>query len=168
MNNKVESQPSSFRDEVGSRLREIENEFKNREEAAKAAGVSKSAFQAWVLGKADPSFEGLSRLAKATGYLLDWIATGEGPKSLGEVHADHALHEANAPHQAKAAGGLDDFLLVDTVVEVEDLLDLEGLTGLDSLKKAQLILLVYKRRLESRESGERFTSADIVRLVRGK
>lgn len=102
------------------------------------------------------------------GVTLDWIATGEGPKSLGEVHAAHALHEANAPVQAQADGGIDDFLLVDTVVEVEDLLDLEGLSGMESLKKAQLFLTVYKRRLESRQSGERFTSADIVRLVRGK
>jgi transcriptional regulator with XRE-family HTH domain len=69
---------SDFESEVGSRLREVEKKFKNREEAAQAAGVAKSTFQRWVEGKADPSFKGLTLLARATGVSLDWLATGEG------------------------------------------------------------------------------------------
>lgn len=52
-----------------------------QEAAAAVAEVSTSTFSSWVNGKADPSFEGLWRLAKAAGVSLDWLATGEGPKA---------------------------------------------------------------------------------------
>lgn len=76
---------SEFRSKLGSRLRFIEKEFKNREEAADAAGVAKSSFQRWVEARSDPSFEGLSRLCAATGFSLDWLATGEGPMRIDEA-----------------------------------------------------------------------------------
>lgn len=69
----------SFRDELKTRLRQVERRFKNRAEAANAAGVAKSSFQRWVEGKSDPSFEGLSRLAEAAGISLDWLAYGRPP-----------------------------------------------------------------------------------------
>ncbi len=75
----------TFSRELGTRLREIENRFKNREEAAAACGVAKSTFQRWVEGKSDPSFEGLSRLADATGISLDWLAKGVGESGLSEA-----------------------------------------------------------------------------------
>ena len=68
----------SFRDELGTRLRELEKGFANREEAAKAAGVAKSTLQRWIEGKSDPSFEGLVRLAGAAGVSVEWLATGQG------------------------------------------------------------------------------------------
>ena len=39
--------------------------------------MAKSTFQNWVEGKSDPSFEGLSKFAAASGVSLDWLATGE-------------------------------------------------------------------------------------------
>lgn len=89
----------SFRDEVGKRLREVEKRFRNRDEAAKAAGVAKSTFQRWVEGKADPSFEGLAKLALATDISLDWLASGRGAST----------DERAAP--AEAAVPLDEDLL---------------------------------------------------------
>ncbi|WP_316978006.1 LexA family transcriptional regulator [Shumkonia mesophila] len=74
----VGSRVPSFRSEVGSRLREVEKSFKNRATVAAVCGVSKSTFQNWVEGRADPSFEGLSRLSAETGISLDWLATGRG------------------------------------------------------------------------------------------
>lgn len=71
------SRVPSFRKEVGTRIREVENGFANREEAAKAAGVAKSTLQRWIEGKSDPSFEGMVRLAEASGVDLDWLATGK-------------------------------------------------------------------------------------------
>jgi phage repressor protein C with HTH and peptisase S24 domain len=72
----------SFREELGTRLRELESGFVNREEAAKAAGVAKSTLQRWIEGKSDPSFEGLVRLASAAGVSIEWLATGGGRKKL--------------------------------------------------------------------------------------
>lgn len=70
----------SFRSEVGTRLREVENRFKNRAEAAAAAGVAKSTLQNWIEGKADPSFEGLVKLAEASGVSIEWLAKGGGAR----------------------------------------------------------------------------------------
>lgn len=81
----------SFEAEVGSRLRLVESEFRNREEAAKTAGVAKSTFQRWVEGKADPSFRGLARLAAATGVSLNWLATGEGPMRFDQAAAGTSM-----------------------------------------------------------------------------
>ncbi|QPC44597.1 helix-turn-helix domain-containing protein [Kaustia mangrovi] len=76
----------SFRTEVGNRLRELEKRFKNRAEAASAAGVAKSTLQSWIEGKADPSFEGLSRLAAKTGTSLDWLAG----RNLGDIGGEES------------------------------------------------------------------------------
>ena len=65
--------------DIGTRLRAIESVFPNRARAAAAAGVAKSTFQSWVTGERDPSFIALARLCAATGFSLDWLATGEGP-----------------------------------------------------------------------------------------
>jgi transcriptional regulator with XRE-family HTH domain len=86
MNNKTADQLAgstapSFRAQVGSRLRALEKKFANRAAAAKAAGVAKSTLQSWVEGKADPSFEGLTRLAAAAGVSIEWLATGNMPGS---------------------------------------------------------------------------------------
>lgn len=70
------STAQSFRSQVGNRLRALEKKFSNRAAAAKAAGVAKSTLQSWVEGKADPSFEGLTRLAAAAGVSMEWLANG--------------------------------------------------------------------------------------------
>lgn len=68
----------SFKEQVGTRLREVEKKFPNRETASKIAGVAKSTLQNWIEGNSDPSFEGLSRLADAANVSLDWLAYGQG------------------------------------------------------------------------------------------
>ncbi|MCR9218969.1 MAG: helix-turn-helix domain containing protein [Alphaproteobacteria bacterium] len=86
------SEVPTFRQEVGTRLREIENRFKNRESAAKCAGVAKSTLQSWIEGRADPSFEAVSRLSRETGVSIDWIAFGaEEPTSAGAAPDDETL-----------------------------------------------------------------------------
>lgn len=79
----VGSTVPAFRSELGSRLRELEKGFTNRETAAKAAGAAKSTFQSWIEGKADPSFEGLASFARQTGVSLDWLAGMSADASRG-------------------------------------------------------------------------------------
>lgn len=49
-------------------------------EAARIAGKSTDQLSGYVKGKNEPAFTPLANLAAATGYSLDWLATGEGPK----------------------------------------------------------------------------------------
>ena len=86
---------NSFRRELSTRIREVEKRFKNRSEAAKAAGVAKSSFQRWVEGRADPSFEGLSKLANEAGVSLDWLAHGKATGAAPINGADRNDTEAS-------------------------------------------------------------------------
>lgn len=71
---------------IGDRLREVERtHFRNRSEAAQAAGVAKSTFQNWIEGKSDPSFSGLARLAEQAEISLDWLAYGRSQPSFEDL-----------------------------------------------------------------------------------
>ncbi len=72
-----------FRVYLARRLRVLEQQFKNRAEAAKAAGVVTKTYQTWVSGRSIPSIKAMANLAKATGVSLDWIAYGEGQGPSG-------------------------------------------------------------------------------------
>ncbi|MBP5857253.1 helix-turn-helix transcriptional regulator [Marivibrio halodurans] len=75
-----------FREDLGKRIRLVEQKFKNREEAARVAGVAKSTLANWIAGLADPSFASLARLAKATDTSLDWLASGISQTPLVSAH----------------------------------------------------------------------------------
>lgn len=132
----------AFRRDVGIRLRRIEEHFRNREEAAKAAGVSKATLQRWVHGTADPSFEGLARLAAETGYSLDWLATGEGPERRGGAQL--------AP--ATSAPARDVVLLTVVLKEIEDWLD-RSRRRLPARRKAEVVWFVYDQLQKDRSTG---------------
>lgn len=133
---------SDFEQEVGTRLREVEKLFRNREEAARAAGVAKSTFQRWVEGKADPSFHGLARLAAKTGVSLDWLATGWEPDP-----------ETGSPVPADCGAGrvesVDEALLGNVVEGLERFLDDEDLR-LRPDRRARLIVLLYRHMARAR------------------
>ncbi|MGE0256967.1 MAG: S24 family peptidase [Alphaproteobacteria bacterium] len=88
----------SFRAELGLRLREVENRFRNRADAAAAAGVAKSSLQRWIEGKSDASFEGLARLAEASGVSLDWLARGRGDIDAGGSTPSSAVADRKVPY----------------------------------------------------------------------
>ncbi len=67
----------TYKGVLGQRLKIVAKRFNNREEAAKAAGVSKPAFEKWVYGASAPSFESIVRLSVESGVSLEWIAFGE-------------------------------------------------------------------------------------------
>jgi transcriptional regulator with XRE-family HTH domain len=139
----------SFRSEVGSRLREVEKSFKNRATVAAVCDVSKSTFQNWIEGRADPSFEGLARLSAATGISLDWLATGRGGKDVGTT----------------APAAVDEDLLCEVIEAVEAVLEERHLT-LVPAKKALLLADLYMMILEE-EGMEASAKGDLIkRMVR--
>jgi transcriptional regulator with XRE-family HTH domain len=150
-----------------SRVRELIGDESVRK-FAQRAGIPPSTLQ-HVLDGGRPNVDKLVAIARAGGVTVDWLATGEGPRTIAEVHATHALHEGNAPAPQASPHAFDEFLMLNTIVEIEDMLDVElgeKKNNLDIYWKAKLIVYVYKRYIESRSSGKRFTGADIVRLIR--
>ena len=69
-------------------------------------GVAKSSFQRWVEGRSDPSFEGLSRLAEATGTSLDWLARGLMRQPMDfEIERQLLQREINSVRAVQLASG---------------------------------------------------------------
>ncbi len=52
---------------------------------AMAARVSEGVVRKWKAGESDPSRENLISLARASGVRIEWLATGEGPKTEAEA-----------------------------------------------------------------------------------
>lgn len=86
MSNQKFRELPSFQGDLARRLRELEKQFQNRAEAAKAAGVVAKTYQSWVDGRSVPSVKAMAHLAKATNTPLDWIAFGTG-ESVAEEEA---------------------------------------------------------------------------------
>jgi phage repressor protein C with HTH and peptisase S24 domain len=69
---------------IGTRISEISEMLGGRKKAAQAAGVALSTFHRWLAGDSIPALDSISRLAQKAGVSLDWVATGEGAKQLGQ------------------------------------------------------------------------------------
>lgn len=128
------------RTDLGTRLRELEKRFRNRAEAASAAGVARSTFQNWVEGKSDPSFEGLARCAVAAGVSLDWLAYGSA--SNAEEHM----------HKESVQSPIDNELL-EIIIDVLDKELRRRTVSLKADRKAFLISELYGLCMEARNSG---------------
>jgi phage repressor protein C with HTH and peptisase S24 domain len=86
----LEDGPVVFRVELGERIRILLDMFRSRPEAAAIAGVTPEHLASYIGGRAKPPFELLARLAQAKDVSLEWLATGQGRQSLGEVIAGFA------------------------------------------------------------------------------
>jgi phage repressor protein C with HTH and peptisase S24 domain len=85
--------PAPFRVELGERIRWLLDLFDSRVDAAEIAGVTPEHLASYIGGRAKPPFELLSRLARAKGVSLDWIATGDGAPELGGSESGFAVVE---------------------------------------------------------------------------
>lgn len=132
---------------------------------AAGVGIPSSTFdRIWNKGTV-PTAPHLLRIAQSEGVTVDWLLTGEGPKTLGEVHSLHALHEANSEMYRADGGELDHELLRRAVVECEGLVETLNLDR-SPLKKAAIIISIYDYlRHEKRQGNNEVSSAKIVQLV---
>jgi phage repressor protein C with HTH and peptisase S24 domain len=73
---------AAFRVELGERIRWLLDLFDSRNASAEIAGVTPEHLASYIAGRAKPPFELIGRLARAKGVSLDWIATGEGERTL--------------------------------------------------------------------------------------
>jgi len=72
---KPEIDNEEFVKNFSSKIRELEKNFSNRQEAADAIGVGKSTLQAWADGVREPSLSAMARLCKITGKSMDWFVS---------------------------------------------------------------------------------------------
>lgn len=80
--NKPERALSGSDLELATRVAAIIDSFSSRKSAAEAAGVSEDVVYDYVKARALPPLPALVNWAKATGFSLDWLATGQGPMRL--------------------------------------------------------------------------------------
>lgn len=72
----------------------------SRRAFAKAAGISAGALNQYVTGKSEPTRPVMNAIARTSGVLLRWLATGEGP-----MRPETATPEHSAPSPAAAPVG---------------------------------------------------------------
>jgi phage repressor protein C with HTH and peptisase S24 domain len=81
--------PLPFRSTFADRLRWLMDQFPNRAEAGRIAGVTPEHLPSYLKGDgASPRFEAVAKLAAAKNVSLDWLATGEGPRSSADAEPD--------------------------------------------------------------------------------
>jgi hypothetical protein len=74
--------------EFGERIRSVLDEFDTRAAAAEIADVTPEHLASYIAGRAKPPFELVARLAAARNISLDWLATGDGPRSGGDAEPE--------------------------------------------------------------------------------
>lgn len=68
------------------RLRIMLDRLGVRRKAAEIAGVSLDAVIRYLRGENQPSFSAISRLCMAAGISMHWLASGEGPMDIENMH----------------------------------------------------------------------------------
>lgn len=131
---------------------------------AREVGIPSGTFdRIWNKG-AMPKAAHLIKIARHEGVTLDWLLTGEGPKTLAdaeairaasEAHALHALHPGNTP--------LDPGQLRQAIIDIELLFaELKAQPG--PHVKADTIVWLYRRRTE--EFDKDISLADLIAFIR--
>jgi transcriptional regulator with XRE-family HTH domain len=129
---------------------------------AQRAGVKPSTLQA-VLQGTRPIVDTLVAIARAGGVSVDWLATGEGPKSLGEVHSVHAFAESTG---SDPDGGYELQLMRQCIIDIEEILAEFG-KQLEPQAKASVIIDLYGlQKDEKLRTGNSLAVAKVIQLVR--
>lgn len=81
---------------IGRRMKEIIGVASNRSFASKA-GLSDALLGAYLRSEKLPGVKHLVAIANTGGVLVDWLATGRGPRTRAELQAlEAAAHQASA------------------------------------------------------------------------
>jgi hypothetical protein len=96
---------------LANRLREVAEAVGTQAEAARLAGVSLTQMQNYLAARSEPRTETLARLAVSSGFSLEWLISGSGPKRSSEASdggttvGDLFLAIAGSPTASKAHPG---------------------------------------------------------------
>lgn len=82
-----------------ARINEIVDDLGSTKAAAEAIGVSVDTVARWRKGPTMPPFDKLAALCRASGFRVEWLATGEGPRGAqlqGALTSDRTDQEHGA------------------------------------------------------------------------
>lgn len=87
---RVSDVAAPFRVSTGERIRWLLDLFGTRGPASDVAGVNPDQLAKYVSGAAKPSLEAIARLCAEKRISLDWLVSGEGPRSLDDAAEEGA------------------------------------------------------------------------------
>lgn len=104
---------------IGTRIKTVSEKIGTRAKAALTAGVSDDMLYRYIREESPPSFKAMAGLAAASGYSLDWMATGKGPMMSdqrdGDAHTyDLGVEFALIPRYSARSGSIPG-----TIIETE-------------------------------------------------
>lgn len=117
---------------------------------SRACGISESVMRSYLAGKSDPTRLALIAMAYKAGVMLEWLATGHGPKTEQEAHAERH-------------GELDLDLLEGLVATVRRAL-MDAHAELPPDVEGRVIRLLYLAGLERGQINQKMVS-EVLRLV---
>lgn len=81
---------SGLTEGIGARIKAAADAIGSRKEAARLAGVSDDMLYRYMREETPPRFEAVAGLARAAGFSLDWMATGQGTaEAIREAPVDY-------------------------------------------------------------------------------
>lgn len=72
-------------DQIGDRIKLASEAVGGLNKLAEAIGLPRRTLGERVSGKAEPKMSEVVDIARATGYTITWLATGDGPRREGEA-----------------------------------------------------------------------------------
>lgn len=144
---KVADLNPTFREELGHRINVASQKYRNKTEAAKAAGVSLEQFNKWIAGSVKVPLEGLKALASNPEVDFNWLATGQ----------------TSAP--ARVEVSIKTELLSELINLLETFLDETG-TNLPVAKKAQALSLMYEFCAEEEAENREVDMRNVIRFAK--
>jgi transcriptional regulator with XRE-family HTH domain len=144
-----------------ARLRQVIKGHGSASSLATAIARSEGAVRKWLRGESEPNVTDLRALSEVTQTRIEWLVTGEGPRST-PTQSDMAVREPAAPY---AAHGKPDLPLLEAVMTAtEEQLRAAGL-DLSPAKRSALITAAYDLARE-RHGVDAEALARLVRLAR--
>ena len=150
--------PTTHPDAFPSRLREALESYGRTSRAAKAIGRSEGAVRKWLAGKSQPNVSDLRAICDLTGFNVEWLVTGRGPREGTTEAGDSSGRQSSA-----ALAPLNYKLLEDSAVAVKLEARIAG-KPLTPEKCAAILATVYNACVVTRQV-EQETADRIVALA---
>jgi len=116
--------------QISDRIRRAIRRSGGNAVVSEKSGVNLKTVSNYTRGHSEPKIISLSRIAKVCGVSIDWLATGEGPKHLGD-----------------APDLLDMEVLKVSITIAEEIFEGKGFSPED---KAKIIIIIYEKGLEEK------------------
>ena len=146
-----------------ARLRQVIKGHGSASSLATAIARSEGAVRKWLRGESEPNVTDLRALSEVTQTRIEWLVTGEGPRTV-PTESDVGVRESAAPYRYSPHGRPDLPLLEAVMTATDEQLRAAGLE-LSPAKRSALIAAAYDLARE-RDGVDAEAVARLVRLAR--